>query len=319
MKITFDKYPIDILICILWSITTTSITLLGIEGTIRIILGLPLILFIPGYMLVSTLFPLHEKHGGLDIIERIALSLGISIAIVPLIGLALNYTPWGITLEPILVSLQIFIITTGTIAFYRWTKTPPDERFIISLNITLPKTENKIDKALTIILIISIITAIAALTYIIATPKTGEKFTEFYVLGSTGKAADYPINLTHGKNTTITIGIVNHEYKTINYTIEIWLINQTTNENQTVYNHMWFLDKINIMLNHTPTDIEKQWKPQWQHNYSLTINKTGQFKLQLLLFTTPTQEYNTYMDYRDIAEEKINSAYRTLHLWINVR
>ena len=52
------------------------------ETPIRIILGLLLVLFLPGYSLIAALFP---RRGDLDGIERIALSFGLSIAIVPLI------------------------------------------------------------------------------------------------------------------------------------------------------------------------------------------------------------------------------------------
>ena len=120
MKISFEKYPIDILICVVWSLILLPISLLDFEGPIRIVLGLPFILFIPGYVLVFALFPTKKTDRGIDIIERIALSFGLSIAVVPLIGLGLNYTPWGIRLEPILLSIFIFIITLGVIGIYRW-------------------------------------------------------------------------------------------------------------------------------------------------------------------------------------------------------
>ncbi len=54
---------------------------------LRIILGLPFILFFPGYTLITALFP---KKSDLGAIERVALSFGLSIAVVPLIGLILN-------------------------------------------------------------------------------------------------------------------------------------------------------------------------------------------------------------------------------------
>ena len=72
----------------IWSIILLPIVLLRIDDTLRIIIGLPFILFIPGYILVFALFPTKKS---VDIIERIALSFGLSIAIVPLIGLGLNY------------------------------------------------------------------------------------------------------------------------------------------------------------------------------------------------------------------------------------
>jgi len=322
MKVSFDRYPVDIIVCMLWSTILLPVTLLNVEGTIRIILGLPFILFIPGYILIFALFPGKKTDQGIDIIERIALSFGLSIAVVPLIGLGLNYTEWGIRLEPILLSVFIFIMGIGTIALYRWYITAPDKRFIVSLDISLPKSENKLDRALTIILAIVIIIAMVSLVYVIATPKIGEKFTEFYILGPGDIADKYPRNLIMGENAGVTIGIVNHEYKTVNYTVEIWLINQsmyyneTENENLTVYHNMWFMDSLNTSLPHTDLDIEKEWTPQWEYIYTFNVSRNGSFKLAFLLFTEPTEKYNHDEDYQDIAEQKINSAYRELHLWI---
>jgi uncharacterized membrane protein len=72
---------------------------------VRYVLGGVFILFLPGFMLISALYP---RSGELDGLERLALSIGLSLAIVPLVGLMLNYTPWGITLTPIMVSLAVF-------------------------------------------------------------------------------------------------------------------------------------------------------------------------------------------------------------------
>ena len=318
MNFSFNRYPVDIILCMIWSVILLPISLLEVEGTLRIILGLPFILFIPGYMLIFALFPTKKADRGIDIIERIALSFGLSIAVVPLIGLGLNYTSWGIRLEPILISIFIFIIGTGFIGFYRWIKTNHDDRFIISFDLSFPKSEGKFDKALTIILVISIIIAVSMLIYVLITPKTGEKFTEFYLVGPLGQADEYPKELIVGKNTSVIIGVVNHEYKTVNYTIEIWLINQTTVENQTEYNHMWFMNKINITLDHTPINTEGPWMPQWEYNYNFSINRKGNFKLAFLLFTNPTEQYEHNKDRKNIAEQKINSAYRSLHLWLAV-
>ena len=50
-------------------------------------LGLAMVLFLPGYTQIAALF---SRKDDLDGIERIALSFGLSIAVVPLIGLGLN-------------------------------------------------------------------------------------------------------------------------------------------------------------------------------------------------------------------------------------
>lgn len=81
----------------------------------RYILGSIFVLWLPGYTLIKALFP--EKE--LDSIERAALSIGMSLALVPIIGLLLNYTPWGIRLTPITISLLAVTFTFATAAIIR--------------------------------------------------------------------------------------------------------------------------------------------------------------------------------------------------------
>jgi len=85
---------------------------------IRYVLGSVFVLLLPGYSLIKTLFPTKE----IDNIERTALSIGMSLALVPLVGLLLNYTPWGIRLTPIalsLLSLTLILTITGLIREYQ--------------------------------------------------------------------------------------------------------------------------------------------------------------------------------------------------------
>jgi uncharacterized membrane protein len=324
MEISFEKYPVDMIVCIIWSIFLLPIAILDIESSFRIILGLPFILFIPGYVLIFSLFPARKTDRGIDIIERVALSFGLSIAVVSLIGLGLNYTPWRIRLESIFISIFLFVELLGLYGIFRWIKTDPSERFFLKVDLSFPKEENRFDKILTLILAISIIIAVIALFYVIVTPKVGEKFTEFYLLGPDGIADDYPKYLNSEENASVIIGVVNHEYKKVNYTIEIWLINQSLvyneskNQNETLYHHMWFKEKFTISLDHIPINIEEQWEPQWEQNYSFNIKRKGDFKLAFLLFTNLTEDYIITEDYKGIAEQKINNAYREIHLWINV-
>jgi len=82
----------------------------------RWVLGSVFVLFIPGYVTVEALFP---RGRDLDGIERFALSVGLSLALVPLIGLLLNYTPWGIRLTPIVISLSSFTVAVALVALAR--------------------------------------------------------------------------------------------------------------------------------------------------------------------------------------------------------
>jgi len=324
MKIVLNRPPADVFLCLLWSISLLLIILTDMEGTIRIILGLPFLLFIPGYLLSFALFPLRKTKTRIDIIERIALSFAFSLAIAPIIGLGLNYTKWGLQLIPILLSLQVFVIGVGAIAMYLWIRTPPKERIITTLNVSLPKLGKNLDTALTIIIAASIITAPASLTYVLLSPRTEKTFTEFYILSPDSTVEGYQRDLVIGENTSVIIGIANHEHKTINYTIEIWLLdqsvafNETTFEDETVYNHMWHIHKITVALDHTPANIEEPWEPQWEYNFTFNITRKGEFKLLFLLFTTPTENYSYKEDYQNTVEQKINGSYRATNLWLDV-
>lgn len=83
---------------------------------LRAILGFPFVLFLPGYTLLAALFPENDE---LDAIERVALSIGLSICVVVFIGLGLNFTPWGIRLGPILMAMAAFMLIMTALAALR--------------------------------------------------------------------------------------------------------------------------------------------------------------------------------------------------------
>lgn len=179
-----------------------------------LILGLPFLLFFPGYTLMAALF---LKKGEPIGIERVALSLGLSIGVTILVGFIVSYTPWGLSLYTILLSLTFFIVATSAVAYYRRRRLPVEEQLALSFQIGLPQWAglSNLDKALSIVLVLSILGATGLLGYVIAAPKVGERFTEFYVLG------DYPRELAIGEEATVILGIVNHEGQEISYYIEV--------------------------------------------------------------------------------------------------
>ncbi|MCS7143416.1 MAG: DUF1616 domain-containing protein [Archaeoglobaceae archaeon] len=245
------------------------------ESPIRVAIGLIFILFLPGYSLISFLFP--EKD--LENVERFALSFALSIAVVPIIGLILNYTPFGIKLSPILLSISAFNIIFALMAILRRRKSL--EPFRPKIKVELNKM-NKLDKIITIILLTALIISISVLIYIIMNPKQAESFTEFYLLGPKGKAVDYPTSIFAKQQASLIIGLVNHEQKTVNYTIEIWLVNATFEDNKTTIRKILFLDRINVQLEHKP--ITDKWETQWEILYNFSIDEPGSYKMFFLLF-----------------------------------
>ncbi len=247
---------------------------------LRVILGLPFLLFSPGYSLILALFPKKDQITG---VERVALSFGLSIAIVPLIGLVLNYTPIGITLESTLYSITGFILIASFIAVLRLRILDESDRFVIGVqSVTLGWGGTRLDKALSVILIVTIMASISVLGYTLAVPKIGEKFTEFYILGPEGEASGYPLEITAGEETPVMLGVVNHEQDKLTYLVEI------------------VLDGVSLSKE-GPFDLEDDQK--WEKQMSFQINNPGNDqKVEFLLFKTSQVK-----------------AYRSLHLWVNVK
>ena len=247
---------------------------------LRIILGLPFLLFFPGYSLILALFPKKDQIGG---IERVALSFGLSIATVPLIGLILNYTPLGITLESTLYSITGFIFITSIVAWFRLRGLLEVERFIIEFqSIQFGWKGTKWDKALSAMLAISLLAAISVLGYTLSTPKVGEKFTEFYILGPGGDASDYPTEIAVGEEVSLILGIVNHEQEKASYRFEI------------VIDGLGYSEK-------GPLSLDNDEK--WENLVIFHVDKPGDDQeVEFLLFKN---------DQVDI--------YRSLHIWVDVK
>jgi uncharacterized membrane protein len=200
------------------------------EGAVRIALGLIFVLFLPGYTLIAALFP---KQDSLDAVQRIALSFGLSIAVVPLIGFIMNYTPWGISSNSVLISLLIFIVAAAGVAWFRRRRLPPEQRFVVRFSFSwlrFWRFPNRWDRILSGVLIVVILAAIGMLVFVAISPTEEEKFTEFYILDSEGKAENYPNVLVSGEEAQVTIGIVNHEQEATDYIIKIFVAEQQVKE-----------------------------------------------------------------------------------------
>ncbi|HOW05346.1 DUF1616 domain-containing protein [Methanospirillum hungatei] len=298
-----------IIIWLIGAITCIYVPILN-ETPIRVLLALPLVLFIPGYALIAALFPTDED---LDLIERIALSFGLSIAVVPLIGLGLNYTPWGIRLDPIVISLSLFTIIMVLIAQGRRAMTDPDDRYQFPADEIMagireeffPTEGNRTDKILSIILLISILAAIGTTIFVIVFPKEGEKFTEFYILGEKRMAADYPDRLFIGEEYPMYIGVGNHEYRNVSYTIEVHQITMETDEsgNVSYITRMNMTDRLSVAVPHNETVTLP---------YNLTAADKGYNRIEFLLFNESVPDRSVW------GMERINQSYRDLHLWVKV-
>ena len=274
------KFQNDLLLLNIITVLLIFIITLFPSNALRITLGLPFVLFFPGYVLTAALFP---RRNALDGMEKVALSFGMSIVVVSLVGLILNYTPWGIKLYPILISLAIFVAVISIVAWYRRWRLGESERFTIPfrLNLASWRRQNFVDKVLSTILITAILGAMGTLGYVIATPKIGEKFTEFYILGLEGQAIEYPKEMRTGEQGRVLVGIVNREQETVSYWVKVTIDEVTLNGISPVVLH--HEDRWEQEVGFIPAQLGDNQKVEF------SLYKQGQ-----------------------------SEAYRVIHLWIDV-
>lgn len=82
---------------------------------VRWALGAVFILLLPGYVTVQALYP----KAGMDKTERYAFSLALSLAIISLTAFVLNFSPWGVRLDPAVTTLFLYTVCIALTASYR--------------------------------------------------------------------------------------------------------------------------------------------------------------------------------------------------------
>ena len=247
-------------------------------GILHAIFGLLVALLFPGYALMAALFPRKGDLGG---IERVALSFGLSLPVAAFIGLIFNYTLWGIRPEPVLYSVACFIFIVSGIAWVRRRSLTAEERFSIKFHLAIPGWGEGIgNRVLSIILAIAILGAIVTLGYVMATPETGERFTQFYILGLEGKAEGYPEKLVVGEEARVILGIVNEEQEEMSYRVEV---------------------TVDGVINEEIGPVVLAYQERWERETSFTLDKAGG---------------NQKVEFRLYRYEE-GKPYRRLYLWVD--
>lgn len=222
-------------------------------GALRTALVLPILLFVPGYALVSFCYPdlpgdpaTREREGwSLTSLERVGLAIAASVAIVPLITLVLNFTPMGIRARPVLGGVVIItsLLTLG--ALVRRFRLEPDRRFRApvlswirsSLGTYLTRSratgrqrtafEAKTNghRILNLLLVGAVLVLLASVAYAAAGPKLPSEdstSTELYLLDGQGQYLLGTENdVSGGDSVPAVIAVENHENSEQTYTVVI--------------------------------------------------------------------------------------------------
>jgi uncharacterized membrane protein len=227
---------------------------LGTTGPTRIALAMPLLLLFPGYALVALLFPevgetpdepfdtdrtgLWKPHSGPDGIDRVvrfALSVVMSVALVAVVALVANVTPWGIALWPILAGLVIVTAGCCLLGLVRRWRCPADRRFapavgsfwsglFYSARDTPFGGPNR--AVYNVAIGVSLLLLVTSTGYAVANPPDHEGFTELYVDTDPVSGDDqsmYQSRYVRGESQEFAVNVTNREHEERQYTTVVLL------------------------------------------------------------------------------------------------
>ena len=284
MRVGFRDRPYDLFLTAGLGIVLAPILALGSVGVLGLGLSVAFVLILPGYALSTAIFP---RDGEVPWIERIALSVGLGIALVAMIGFALDATPWGVRPGAFVLAILAATLALCAAGYARRMRLHPAERLAFGANFAMPRWRGTppVDQALALGLAAALVAALAFAVTSVPAP-TGSRFTEFYMLDPNGGTVTYPTQLNATESGTILVVVANHEGRTVNYTVLARLVavkyvyNQTTGQNDTL--ELW-----NATLGTWPVnlaDAALSKKP-----FAFSIATVGLYQVRLLLFVGPPQ------------------------------
>ncbi|MFC7210668.1 DUF1616 domain-containing protein [Natronoarchaeum sp. GCM10025321] len=220
----------------------------GLSGFLRTLLALPVLLLLPGYALVSVVFPARpdrsetptpDERSGIGLLdtgspgwyERLALSVAMSIVLLPLFALVLATTRWDFSTPAVLVSVGGFTIIMMLGALARRATIPADDRFRYpgiagaeSLSELIPE-DSPIDGVLNVVLLVTIVLALGTVAYGLAAPQPDQSTTEVQLLTQTDDGelvqAGYPETIPADDSVEMTVAITNDDAEPSTYTVVI--------------------------------------------------------------------------------------------------
>lgn len=316
-------FPGDLVLVALLGLWTIAIAWEATVQTGRMALGLVAVLFVPGYALVAALFPRSKSSAGIfdwienspdsgegtvTVVERLVLAVGLSVCVVPLIGMGIHYSPWEIRSSVFLGAIGATTVILAIVATVRRLRVPAKERFDPRIVGAIFDGVGRIPavwarSSLTLVLIVGLVVAAGGIGFAVVDTERGERFTEFYITTEdpeTGEAVagEYPEEIVQGDSGSVQLGITNNEREPMDYTVVVVLQSaEEDGEMRTVET----LDRFTV----TVPDGET-----FEETHTIRPEETGEdLRVTYLLYTGSPPEDATL---------GIDNAYRHVHFWIDV-
>lgn len=312
--------PFDAVVAVATMVAVDALLVVAPTGHpgLRLVLGGGLLVVLPGYAVVSALLPgwLHPPAGTghgpprasvIELVERAALSVGIGLAMVPLLALVLAVSGLGLDLRTAAPALTLLVVVGLVVGVVRRRAAPPDRRFSVGLGVWAEQVRRAVVhpsggralSVLDVLLALAVVGATASFGVSLAFPQDGERYTGF-ALRTTGPGGDlvaggFPEELTVGTNESLVAVVDNHEGERVPYTVVVQLQRVRRDDGALVVTNRRELARANRTLG-----------PGERWTYAHTVRPPPE--------ATGTNRRLAYLLYRDDG----TAPYRRLGIWVDV-
>ncbi|ELY49494.1 hypothetical protein C495_00975 [Natronorubrum sulfidifaciens JCM 14089] len=236
------EYPVDLAVVSIGAILAyVIVTSFQAGSTLRLLATFPLALFLPGYALISVLFPATDRTArqatsraietrprGIDLVERLGLSFALSLTIIPIVAIVLPFTQWGFTTASTAATLALLTVVLAQTGVVRRLRTPTEDRFIVSPIASLARLrgdENAAITASSVVLVLAIGLAAGALIIGFLVPMSTGGFTELALYGESDDgelvAGGIESEIEPGDAVPMTVSVDNQEGEETTYTLVV--------------------------------------------------------------------------------------------------
>lgn len=213
--------------------------LVPMNTPVRTALALPLLVFLPGYFVLAVVFPRasttdnrppwNREATRIDLFERLALSYGLSLAILPLLALALTSLSLELTAGTILTSLTTIVLVCVPLTVGRRASVESAQRYELPVGRWLSGTVDAVRERprkvrfVNGLLVLSIVVGLGVTAGAILAQPGHAEYTELAVLTENNQgqlvAGDYPTTVTAGESVPLILSVENRADRAADYAV----------------------------------------------------------------------------------------------------
>ena len=198
-------YHWDILGLLIMAALLIGVNLAPVGG-LQLVVALPALLVAPGYALALALFP---RRGQLAGVERLALSLAFSVALIVFTCLALAFLGLPIAQAGLLTATTVTLGLLLPLGLVHRALLPAAERFLPWQGLRALAPTDRADQLTALAGAVLVLAALGAVGYATVVPTIQERYTEFAVLNPTMGADG------------LTVQVRNAEHRAVAYTLRL--------------------------------------------------------------------------------------------------